>query len=159
MPKRTGETATVRPIAVGDRDVLRGGLVIECVEVYMDGGKQTGRWVEIGYVERTALVDVAPRRVVLSRKRGWKLPEGAVSCARPHRYGNPFIVATPTNGGNITRADAVRLFREALLDGRLQFSVDEVRRELRGRDLACWCPLDAECHVDVLLEIANGADA
>jgi hypothetical protein len=27
--------------------------------------------------------------------------------------------------------------------------------ELRGRDLACWCPLDGPCHADVLLEIAN----
>ena len=32
---------------------------------------------------------------------------------------------------------------------------DEIRAELRGRDLACWCPLDAPCHADVLLEIAN----
>ena len=27
--------------------------------------------------------------------------------------------------------------------------------ELRGHDLACWCPLDLPCHADVLLEIAN----
>lgn len=27
---------------------------------------------------------------------------------------------------------------------------------LRGRDLCCWCPLDAPCHADVLLEVANG---
>ncbi|WP_019342926.1 DUF4326 domain-containing protein [Mycolicibacterium conceptionense] len=26
---------------------------------------------------------------------------------------------------------------------------------LRGHDLACWCSLDAPCHADVLLEIAN----
>ena len=26
---------------------------------------------------------------------------------------------------------------------------------LRGRDLACWCPLDQPCHADVLLELAN----
>jgi hypothetical protein len=31
----------------------------------------------------------------------------------------------------------------------------EIRRELRGRDLACWCPLDQPCHADVLLEIVN----
>lgn len=32
-----------------------------------------------------------------------------------------------------------------------------VRRlpELRGKDLACWCPLDKPCHADVLLELAN----
>lgn len=26
---------------------------------------------------------------------------------------------------------------------------------LRGKDLACWCPLDQPCHADVLLRIAN----
>lgn len=26
---------------------------------------------------------------------------------------------------------------------------------LRGKDLACWCPLNKPCHADVLLEIAN----
>lgn len=41
---------------------------------------------------------------------------------------------------------------------------DEVRAELRGHDLMCWCPLeDAEgnrvpCHADVLLELANQGD-
>jgi len=30
--------------------------------------------------------------------------------------------------------------------------------DLRGRDLACWCPLDQPCHADVLLELANAAD-
>lgn len=27
--------------------------------------------------------------------------------------------------------------------------------ELRGKDLACWCPLDQPCHAEVLLELAN----
>lgn len=27
--------------------------------------------------------------------------------------------------------------------------------ELRGKNLACWCPLDQPCHVGVLLEMAN----
>jgi hypothetical protein len=36
-------------------------------------------------------------------------------------------------------------------------SADEIR-ELAGRDLACWCPLDQPCHADVLLELANPAD-
>ena len=31
----------------------------------------------------------------------------------------------------------------------------EVRAQLRGKNLACWCALDAPCHADVLLEIAN----
>lgn len=31
--------------------------------------------------------------------------------------------------------------------------------ELRGKDLACWCPLDQPCHADALLAIANGPRA
>lgn len=30
-----------------------------------------------------------------------------------------------------------------------------LREDLGGRDLACWCPLDAPCHADVLLELAD----
>lgn len=33
-------------------------------------------------------------------------------------------------------------------------SLDEIRT-LRGKSLACFCPLGAPCHADVLLEIAN----
>jgi hypothetical protein len=29
---------------------------------------------------------------------------------------------------------------------------------IKGKDLACWCPLDQPCHADVLLKIANGGD-
>jgi hypothetical protein len=50
----------------------------------------------------------------------------------------------------------VRRYRADLLAGRLAITTDDVRRELRGRDLACYCPLDGPCHADVLLEIANG---
>lgn len=75
----------------------------------------------------------------------------------------------------MTRAECVELYRQAVIepDNRLHmwlaprlggFSVDDVRRELAGADLACWCPLDdgegqpVPCHADVLLEIANGGD-
>ena len=27
--------------------------------------------------------------------------------------------------------------------------------ELRGKNLACFCPLDKPCHADVLLDLAN----
>lgn len=38
-------------------------------------------------------------------------------------------------------------------------TVEQIRRELAGKDLACWCPLDQPCHADVLLELANPTDA
>ena len=31
----------------------------------------------------------------------------------------------------------------------------EALEELRGHDVACWCPLDQPCHADVLLDLAN----
>ena len=32
---------------------------------------------------------------------------------------------------------------------------DAVKRILKGKNLACWCPLDQPCHADILLAIAN----
>jgi hypothetical protein len=38
------------------------------------------------------------------------------------------------------------------------FTEEDIRRELRGKNLVCWCRLDQPCHADVLLEIANQVD-
>lgn len=100
-----------------------------------------------------------PRRIQRLRTKGWHAPRGTVYVGRPGRWGNPFIVATPENGGNITPMMAVEEFRRALRERRLQFTVADVRAELRGRDLMCWCALDAPCHADVLLELANQGSA
>jgi hypothetical protein len=68
---------------------------------------------------------------------------------RPTKWGNPHPL-------DLGRPEAVRRYREDLRAGRLAVTVDDVRRELRGRDLACYCPLDGQpCHADVLLGIAN----
>jgi hypothetical protein len=58
------------------------------------------------------------------------------------------------------RREAVRLYSAELSDwmgGRLRWDepFQEAVESLRGRDLACWCPLDQPCHADVLLELAN----
>ena len=60
-------------------------------------------------------------------------------------------------GDGCTHAEAVAAFEHALANDEpsLTFTIDDVRRELVGRDLACWCPLDQPCHADVLLRIAN----
>ncbi|WP_425065571.1 DUF4326 domain-containing protein [Reyranella sp.] len=34
-------------------------------------------------------------------------------------------------------------------------SREEIRKALRGKNLACWCKPGSPCHADVLLEIAN----
>ena len=103
-----------------------------------------------------------PVRVQLSRKKGWRMPPNTVSVARPGKWGNPYRVGEilQVGGSELTAADAVDLFRVhieqeinpcvTVPDDVLDLSV------LRGKNLACWCPLDQPCHADVLLELANG---
>ena len=90
-----------------------------------------------------------PRRLQLSRKKGFRLPAGAVVVSRPTKWGNPF------KPGKLTRAQAVASYRRDLMAGKLRVSAADARTELRGHDLACWCSLDGPCHADVLLKVAN----
>lgn len=75
------------------------------------------------------------------------MPENAVYVGRPTKWGNPF-----------TGPDAVEKFEQMILmkliddSGLFRKQLDE----LRGKDLACFCPLSKPCHADVLLEIVNG---
>lgn len=109
----------------------------------------------------------APKRIQLSRKKGWRLPAGAVVVARPTRWGNPFTVKAAEEAG-YTRQGAVAAFQDWLagnpwacgadrMDGRRQAILDGLG-ELRGKDLACWCALDRPCHADVLIALANAPE-
>jgi len=95
---------------------------------------------------------VRPVRVRLSRKKGWRMPPNTVKVDRTTPFGNPF----PIDQG---REQSVRAFREwftSTKEGR-QLAM-RARAELRGKNLACWCPLDGPCHADTLLATANGKD-
>ena len=104
-----------------------------------------------------------PRRIQRRRTAGWRMPPGAVYVGRPTRWGNPYRVIDGLPKINASHqvwdaAEAVALFREDLLAGTLPITVEDVRRELRGHDLACWCRTTEMCHADVLLEIANASN-
>lgn len=89
-------------------------------------------------------------RVQLRRTKGWRAPAGTIVCTRASaRYGNPHRVE------ELGRDEAVRRHDEDLHAGRLPVTVDDVRRDLAGHPLACFCPLDAACHVDNYLRIIN----
>jgi hypothetical protein len=96
-----------------------------------------------------------PERIQQRRSRGWRKPEGAVSVARPGRWGNPFRPARP--GDVEAHAAAVESFR-LYLQGRPDL-VAAARVELRGRPLMCWCGPTLPCHADVWLDVANEVPA
>lgn len=122
-----------------------------------------------------------PERIQLSRRKGWRLPPGAVSVARPTRWGNPFEVSQfgqqlavdlysdvvhglwdPAKLGHLSDGEYFEVYdrRESWMR-RIHGHPTEVARSLlRGLNLACWCPLPAPgqpdiCHATVLLELAN----
>ena len=112
-------------------------------------------------------------------------PNGAVKVDRTTKYGNPFrvvdyekhtgtvwpipgvwwIVLDPT-GRPVDRdappkthreavTQAVELFEKALVAGELKVTVEDVRYDLAGKDIGCWCALSDPCHGNPLLKIAN----
>ena len=96
-----------------------------------------------------------PRRLRLSRSPGWRLPPNAVSVAAPTKWANPFRPARRTPEANQAAVERYREYLAANPD-----LITAARTELAGKDLACWCPVDARqphlsCHADVLLHIAN----
>ena len=48
-----------------------------------------------------------PQRIQRRRSKGWRLPEGAVSVARPSRFGNPFRIVAGNVGEGRARANRV----------------------------------------------------
>ena len=107
-----------------------------------------------------------PARIQMRRVKGWRMPEGAVYVGRPSRWGNPYKVGAEVQVGGrgldtgrahvvVDAADAVRLYRKWIWT---QGRIEGLTPALRGHDLACWCRLDAPCHADVLLELANRLD-
>lgn len=86
-----------------------------------------------------AQVSAMPQRIQRRRTAGWRMPAGAIYVGRPSIWGNPWVVHVHT-----ARCGPDHLWCPL-----------EIRAELRGRDLVCWCPLDQPCHADVLLELAN----
>lgn len=108
----------------------------------------------------------APIRLTRSRVKGSRLtsPNGlpVVCVTRGTKWGNPYTIADWHSSMPIEerKRRAVAAFRGVLLGTIelplhvLPFTVDDVRRELRCKNLACWCK-EGPCHADVLLESAN----
>ena len=92
-----------------------------------------------------------PIRIQRKRSRGWKMPTNTVYVGRPTKWGNPY--RADLFGGPERTTELFRRYINHDNEGAKQLQADA--RELRGKNLACWCPLDQPCHADVLLEWAN----
>ena len=88
------------------------------------------------------------QRFQRSRRKGARLPAGVAVVTRPTKWGNPHSL-------ELGRQEAVHRYYEDLVAGRLAVTVEDAKRELRGRGLACYCSLDEPCHADVLLAVAK----
>lgn len=121
-----------------------------------------------------------PIRLQLSRRKGFRLQAASraindLAAAKVDRltgWGNPFLTEA------LGRAEAVDAFRRLLTgemtepeilshsgsgkhsDGGayLRNARDHILhhlKEIRGKNLACWCKDDEPCHAIVLLQLAN----
>ncbi len=77
------------------------------------------------------------------------MPPNTVYVGRPTKWGNPYM------GGSSgwDRLEAINAYNRRVT--RITEFAEAARAELRGKNLACWCPLGQPCHADVLLEVAN----
>lgn len=118
-----------------------------------------------------------PQRIQRKRSKGWAKPDNCVIVTRPSRFGNPFTLAMAYDLGYAQPGDteqarkaATGAFADWLRGNRLMWQSekgDAARQrildglpELRGKDLACYCPPPEpgqpdHCHAAVLLAIAG----
>jgi hypothetical protein len=94
-----------------------------------------------------------PKRIQRQRTKGWRMPANTVYVGRPSAWGNPYRVGRnhPVHSFPMSAGETVALFRAMWTDGQEMDAdcAEECLSELRGKNLACWCPLDQPCHADV----------
>ena len=99
-----------------------------------------------------------PVRLQLSRRKGFDLQKlsrrtnglPAVIVSRPTKWGSPFPLKKESE-----RAKVIARYR-AYLDEHPTLK-KEARKELAGKNLACWCKPGLPCHAEILLRVANAS--
>jgi hypothetical protein len=148
----------IRPRQLAGATGLEYELVKKTVQRMVDDGQLAttgdGRYSPVPAVPAVPAVPtvpgvpaVKPGRVQLQRTKGYRKPADAVVVDHRTKFGNPF----PWKKQG--RAWAVDQYRQHLSE---HPELAQAAKELAGKALACWCPLDQPCHADVLLEVANG---
>lgn len=113
-----------------------------------------------------------PVRIVLSRRAGFDLQAvslainglPAQSVARPGPWGNPFSIdaVAAETGLDRSAAQAEAVARHArwiageITADRPPPTLEKIKTDLAGKNLACWCREGTPCHVETLIKLANG---
>lgn len=118
-----------------------------------------------------------PCRIQRKRTKGWKMPPNTVSVTRPGKFGNPFKWVdgwimyfhegewkkwSLTDSFSSDPYHVYKLYK-MLLKGQLKDNpagrplpaIPDNIESLRGKNLACFCPVGQQCHADILIEVAN----
>jgi len=74
-------------------------------------------------------------------------PPGAVYIGRGSPYGNPFVIGKDGTRDEVCDKYEFYIYRDKEL-------LLQIREELRGKDLVCFCK-PKRCHGDFLLNLAN----
>ena len=94
------------------------------------------------------------------------MPRNVVRVDRATMWGNPFRADRPEPAALAAGAETAAHAFKLWIDGHSDLThVEPDRRAaiinrmglLHGKDLACWCPVDAPCHADILLAFASNA--
>ncbi len=104
-----------------------------------------------------------PKRIQRKRTKGWRMPSTAVYVGRPTVFGNPYSLSLGRNRClKLYRLFLRRRWKDLARLGQTEGAIIYLQilhirlmknlPKLRGKDLACWCPLDQPCHADVLLK-------
>jgi hypothetical protein len=92
-----------------------------------------------------------PQRVQRKRTKGWKMPPNTVYVGRSTMWGN-YAAHVCCITDHAAAKEAFRCWVEEVASPAWK---GRAAIDLKGKDLACWCPLDQPCHADVLLDLAN----
>jgi hypothetical protein len=86
------------------------------------------------------------------------MPPNTVYVGRPTKWGNPYKLGQEGRDRQPMAREQVILAYDHWLKSRLA-TEPTFLDELKGKDLACFCPLDKPCHADVILKVLAEMEA
>lgn len=119
----------------------------------------------------------APTYIQRKRTKGFKMPPNTIYVGRPTKWGNPYCLVPSIISKNKTRVDIIQKFKTTHIN--IAFALPKAEAthrainlyelyilrtikhgnlnlsELKGKNLACFCPPGQPCHAHILLKLAN----